>query len=96
MPESSNVVINALNPQRLNMRPVVSEILAAGGTITLQVVRSKRDEPLAIAADSLYLTDGPKVGESIEISRYPQPLLFATFGNGQFVRALKEKLNLVV
>lgn len=95
MPESSNVVINALNPQSLSMRPVVSEILAAGGTITLEVIRSKRDEPLAIAADSLYLTDGPKVGESIEISRHPQPLLFATFGNGQFVRALKEKLNLV-
>jgi NAD+ kinase len=95
MPESTNVVVNALNPQRLNMRPVVSEILAAGGTVTLHVVASKRNEPLAIAADSLYLTEGPQVGESVEISRDPQPLLFATFGHDQFVCALKAKLNLV-
>ena len=94
-PECSSVVVNALNPTSLNMRPVVTDVLAAGGSITLTVVASKRDEALAIAADSLYLTDGPAVGESIEISQYPQPLLFATFGNLQYIRALKSKLHLL-
>ncbi len=32
-PESSNVVINALNPPMFNMRPVVTEKLASGGEI---------------------------------------------------------------
>lgn len=94
-PESLNVVINALNPPMFNMRPVVTEKLAAGGTVELKVVESKHEYPLTIAADSLQIQDGPKAGETISISRHPQPLLFATFGTRQYVKALKGKMNLV-
>ncbi len=94
-PESGNVVINALYANRFNMRPVVTEVLASGGEIELQVIGSKRDEPLAIAADTLYMTDGPKVGESVHVMRHPQPLLFATFGPEQYYAALKSKMGLL-
>lgn len=94
-PESNNVVINALNPSRFNMRPVVSEALASGGVIELVVAASKRDEALSIAADTLYLTEGPQVGESVCVSRHPQPLLFATFGHEQYFGALKSKMGLL-
>ncbi len=95
MPESSNVVINALNPPMFNMRPVVTEKLSAGGTVELKVIESKYDQPLTIAADSIQIKDGPKVGQSIVVSKHPQPLLFATFGTKQYVEALKGKMNLV-
>lgn len=91
---TGSVIINALNPPQFNMRPVVTEKLAAGGHITFTVMASKRDEPLTIAADSLQLVDGPKVGESVVVTRHPQPLLFATFGIQQFVAALKGKMHL--
>ncbi len=94
-PEVSSVIINALNPPTFNMRSVVTDKLTSGGKITLRVVGSKRDEPLTIAADYLQIADGPKVGESIVITRHPQPLLFATFGNAQYIEALKGKMNLV-
>jgi NAD+ kinase len=94
-PESHSVVINALNTPRFNMRPVVSEVLATGGVLELKVVGSKRDEALAIAADSLYLPDGPKVGESVYVMRHPQSLLFATFGPEQYYAALKGKMGLI-
>ncbi len=93
-PESLNVVINALNPPMFNMRPVVTEKLAAGGTIELKVIESKHDQPLTIAADSMQIKDGLRVGETLVISRHSQPLLFATFGARQYVRALKGKMNL--
>lgn len=94
-PESSNVVINAINPNRFNMRSVVTEELASGGEIELRVIGSKRDEALAISADTLYMTNGPKVGESVYIMRHPQPLLFATFGPLQYYAALKNKMGLL-
>jgi NAD+ kinase len=93
-PESSNVVINALNPPMFNMRPVVTEKLAAGGAVEVTVIKSKHNQPLTIAADSLQIKEGPKVGETLVISRHPQPLLFATFGTRQYVEALKGKMNL--
>jgi NAD+ kinase len=93
-PESSNVVINALNPPMFNMRPVVTEKLLSGGSIELKVVASKHNHPLTIGADSMQIKDGPRIGESIKISRHPQPLLFATFGHGQYVDALRGKMNL--
>jgi len=94
-PEVRAVVVNAISPPMFNMRPVVTEKLSAGGAIELRVVESKHDQPLTIAADSLQLTDGPRVGESILISKHPQPLLFATFGNKQYTEALKGKMHLV-
>jgi NAD+ kinase len=94
MPESLSVVINAINPPMFNMRPVVTEKVAAGSTIELKVVTSKHDKPLTIAADSLQVREGPRVGEIIQISRDSVPLLFATFGMSQYVQALKGKMKL--
>jgi NAD+ kinase len=93
-PESSSVVINALNPPMFNMRPVVTDKIAEGSSIELKVVGSKHGKPLTIAADSLQISDGPREGEFISVSRHPQPLLFATFGHKQYVDALKRKMSL--
>lgn len=93
-PESTNVVINALNPPMFNMRPVVNGQLASGGTIELKVIESKDNMPLTIAADSSQIEAGPVQGQSVRVCRHPQPLLFATFGRSQYVKALKKKMHL--
>lgn len=94
MPESTNVVFNALYPTAVNLRPVVSEALNAGGTMTFRVVDSKHGHPLTICADSFTDVEGPRIGEEVVVMRHPQPLLFATFGQGSFKRALQTKMGL--
>lgn len=94
MPESTNVVFNALYPTAVNLRPVVSEVLNTGGSVTFRVVDSKRRRALTICADSFTEVKGPKIGEEVVIVRHPQPLLFATFGRGSFKRAMQTKMGL--
>ena len=91
LPGSGDVVLTALNPMSLSTRPIVSHDLAAGRDITITVLASKRDEPAMVIADGVMQRQPLAVGESITVQRYPLPLQFATFGLGQYARALREK-----
>jgi hypothetical protein len=75
----------------LSTRSIVSQELADGKDIVITLVASKRDEPVKIITDGHMLGVELPVGESIQLTKYEHPLLFATFGLGQYARALTEK-----
>jgi NAD+ kinase len=91
LPGSGNVVVTPLNPMSLSTRPIVSQELADGKEIVVTLIESKRDEPVQVIADGRALETDLAVGDSIFLSKYRHPLLFATFGLAQYARALTEK-----
>jgi NAD+ kinase len=91
LPGSGNVVVTALNPMSLSTRSIVSQELAEGKDIVITLVASKRDEPVQVIGDGRMLKNGLPVGESVVLTKYEHPLLFATFGLEQYARALTEK-----
>jgi NAD+ kinase len=91
LPSSGNVVVTPLNPMSLSTRSIVSQELAEGKDITITLVESKRNEPAQVIYDGRSLAVGAGVGESVVITSYQHPLLFATFGLGQYARALTQK-----
>ncbi len=91
LPGSGNVVVTPLNPMSLSTRSIVSQELAEGKDITITLIESKRDEPVQVIGDGRMLEAGLSVGESIVLTKYEHPLLFATFGLEQYARALTQK-----
>lgn len=91
LPGSGNVVVTPLNPMSLSTRSIVSQELADGKDIVITLVESKRDEPVQVITDGRMLKTGLPVGESVVLTKYTHPLLFATFGLEQYARALSEK-----
>lgn len=91
LPASGNVVVTPLNPMSLSTRSIVAQEIAQNKTIVITLVESKRNEPVQVIADGQTLHAGLSVGQSVKISKYEHPLLFATFGLGQYARALTEK-----
>jgi NAD+ kinase len=91
LPGSDNVVLTPLNPMSLSTRPIVSQELAQGKDIVITLVESKRDEPVQVIGDGRMFEKGLLVGESVVISKYKHPLLFATFGLKQYAQALTSK-----
>lgn len=91
LPASGNVVVTPLNPMSLSTRSIVAQEIAEDKEIVITLVESKRDESVQVIADGRMLESGLSVGESVVISKYEHPLLFATFGLEQYARALTEK-----
>lgn len=91
LPGSGNVVVTPLNPMALTTRSIVSQELADGKSIVITLLESKRDEPVKVIADGRLLDNGLAVGESVTITKYEHPMLFAAFGLAQYARALTEK-----
>ncbi|MCA9357218.1 NAD(+)/NADH kinase [Candidatus Nomurabacteria bacterium] len=91
LPSSSNVVVTPLNPMSLTTRPLVAEEVAQGKTISVRLVESKKNQPIMIVADGVLQEKGLQVGDSVSLCKYGHALLFATFGLGQYAKALTEK-----
>lgn len=91
LPGSGNVVVTPLNPMSLSTRSIVCQELAEGKDIVITLVESKRDEPVSVIGDGRMLAHGLPVGESVVLTKYEHPLLFATFGLEQYAKALTQK-----
>tara|TARA_B100000508_G_scaffold31981_2_gene24613 strand:- start:4323 stop:5180 length:858 start_codon:yes stop_codon:yes gene_type:complete len=90
-PSSTSVVLNAISPTVLNFRAYVMDEIVQGKQITLKVIDSKHNQPVAVLADGQPVGNGLLPGQSVTIEKSYRPLLFATFGLGQYLEALKSK-----
>lgn len=90
-PSTTSVVLNAISPTVLNFRAYVMGEIAQGKTVSFRVVESKHKALVPVLTDGQPLGEGLAVGESVIIKKSPRPLLFATFGLGQYLEALKSK-----
>lgn len=90
-PSSKSVVVNAINPTILNFRSFVMDDVSRGEVIILKVVGSKHDKPVSLVIDGRFEAVPIAVGGEVRIMLNPEPLLFATFGLGQYLEALKRK-----
>lgn len=90
-PSSKSVVVNAINPTILNFRSYVMDEVSQGEVVTLKVVASKHDKPVSLVIDGHMDWKPIPVGGEVQIRLNQEPLLFATFGLGQYLEALKRK-----
>ncbi|MEY2665276.1 MAG: kinase [Candidatus Parcubacteria bacterium] len=90
-PSSKSVVVNAINPTILNFRSYVMDEVSQGEVVTFRVVSSKHDKPVSLVIDGKMDWPTIPVGGEVRVMRNSEPLLFATFGLGQYLEALKRK-----
>jgi NAD+ kinase len=90
-PSSKSVVINAINPTIVNFRSYVMDEVSQGEVVTFRVVSSKHDKPVSLVIDGKMDWLSIPVGGEVKVQLNPEPLLFATFGLGHYLEALKRK-----
>lgn len=100
MPDSDTFILTPMNPQTLNVRPIVGSFQKLGSYVSIKVIDSKHDTGLQFMGDGQELiahetvydhAQGVTKGNMVEISRGTHELLLATRGPEQFFTAMQEK-----
>ncbi len=93
-PTSYDVALTPMGQQSPSVRSFGIPQLGAGGEVSIELLPGKYDDTtVELWADGQqYVPDEPvRPGEVLVVRKHPEPLLLATFGLPQHVRALRKK-----
>lgn len=93
-PTSLDVALTPMSSPDPAVRAFTIPQVSAGGEVTVEFLPGKYDDiSVELRADGKkYVPDEPvRPGESIVVRKHPEPLLLATFGLAQHLRALRKK-----